>query len=58
MIDQELDGSRMVYVAYPKYLFAILLSLKVPLGAPCPSTYLSVPFNQFGLSFVSRMITR
>jgi len=45
-----------MYIAYPEYLFGLLLSLKVPLVAPCPSASSSVAFKQFGLFFVLGMI--
>jgi len=45
-----------MYVAFPEYLFDLLLSLNIPFATLCPSAPSSVVFKQFGLFFVLGMI--
>jgi len=45
-----------MYEAHLKYIFGLLLSLKVPFATSCPSKSSRVDFNQFGLFLVSGMI--
>jgi len=57
-----LEGSKsmrlVINVAYPEFLFCLLLFLKVPCGVACPSASYKVNQNQASFFLISRTTTR